>query len=113
MTTVVPLQAIPNQVLQVVLDNQSCVLEIYQQDYGLYMNVTLGNQLIVAGVLCLNLVKIVRGSIAAIGTPGFSGDFAFFDSEASTDPDAGEDPVYTGLGSRFLLLYYSEADLTS
>ncbi len=46
------------------------------------------------GVLCRNLVYLVREAYL-----GFTGDLTFMDTEG------GDDPYYTGLGSRWLLVY--------
>ena len=100
MKQIIPTQPIPNQSLQVQLDNQACSLSIYQQAYGLYVDVYVNNALIIAGVLAENLNRIVRSLYL-----GFVGDFIFVDVEGSTDP------VYTGLGARYQLVYLAEADL--
>lgn len=104
MSIVIPLKAVPSQTLQVLLNGQSCIIDVYQTDYGLYMDLYLGSQLVVAGVTCLNLNRIVRSLYL-----GFSGDLAFFDTQAGGGE--GADPVYTGLGSQFVLLYFSAAEL--
>jgi uncharacterized protein DUF6983 len=98
---VVPLKALPSQTLQVTLGGQSCVLNIYQLAYGLFMDVYVGATLIIGGVICENLNRIVRSLYL-----GFTGDFVFFDATG-----AGADPIYTGLGDRFQLVYLEEADL--
>ncbi|WP_235012296.1 phage baseplate plug family protein [Caballeronia catudaia] len=54
---------------------------------------TSGN-LIMAGVLCRNLVYLVREAYF-----GFVGDLAFVDSAGD------DDPQYSGLGTRWRLLY--------
>lgn len=94
---VVPLQPIPNQTLQVQLNGQACTLDIFQYAYGLFMSVYVGNNLVIASVICENFVRIVRDAYL-----GFSGDFIFLDMQGA------EDPVYTGLGgasARFQLIY--------
>lgn len=102
---IVPLRAIPNQQVQSQLNGQACTLNVYQQAFGLYVDVYLGSQLIVAGVIAENLNRIVRGSVAAISEPGFVGDFSFLDLQGA------DDPVYTGLGSRWVLLYLLPGEL--
>jgi hypothetical protein len=63
------------------------------------MDVYFGSSLIVPGVLCQNQNRIIRSIYL-----GYSGDFEFYDTQP--DPFYGPmDPVYTGLGSRFVLLY--------
>lgn len=95
---VVPIQPIPNQTFQAQLSGQACILNVYQLDYGLFVDVFVGNSLIVGGVIAENLNRIVRDAYL-----GFIGDFVFFDTQ--TINNEGQDPVYTGLGSRFLLIY--------
>lgn len=96
----VPVQAIPNQSLQVQLANQAVTLNIYQFAYGLFMDVYVSGSLIIGGVICENLNKIVRDFYL-----GFVGDFTWYDTQAASDPD------YTGLGSRYLLIYLEAADI--
>lgn len=97
---IVPLQPIPNQMLQIQLGGQSCGLNVYQTNYGLFMDVYINATLIIAGVLCENLNRIVRSSYL-----GFQGDFIFIDAQGT------DDPVYTGLGSQFALAYLEATDL--
>ena len=97
---VVPIQPIPNQTLQVNLGGQACVLNVYQKTAGLFMDVYVGGTLIIAGVLCENLNRIVRSLYL-----GFVGDLTFIDNQGSNDPD------YTGLGTRFSLAYLETSDL--
>lgn len=97
---VVPTQSLPNQSLQVQLANQACTLNVYQFRYGLFMDVYVGTTLIIGGVICENLNRIVRSTYL-----GFIGDFTFFDTLGT------DDPVYTGLGSRFVLIYLEASDL--
>ena len=97
---IVPLNANPNQTLTVGLGNQACQLDVYQKSGGLFMDVYVNNALIIAGVLCENLNRIVRSLYL-----GFAGDLVFFDTQGTNDPD------YTGLGSRFVLVYLAPGDL--
>ncbi len=96
----IQVQSTPNQTFQVQLDGQSCTLNIYQQAYGLYMDVLINGVLIIGGVICENLNRIVRSLYL-----GFSGDFIFVDTQGS------DDPIFTGLGSRFVLIYLEASDL--
>jgi hypothetical protein len=101
---VVPLQPVPNQTLQVQLGQQPCVINVYQQAYGLFVDLYVGNSLIECGVIAQNLNRIVRD-----GYLGFVGELAFLDSQATGD--LATDPIYTGLGSRYQLLYFEPSDL--
>jgi len=94
--TFVPVSAIANQTLNVVLGGQTIRLDIYQRSTGLYMNIWLNSVLTVAGALCLNETWIARYSY--LGLPG---DFAFVDTQGS------DDPSYADLGTRYVLVYQS------
>jgi hypothetical protein len=97
---VIPLLSVPSQTLQVVLNNQSVTLNIYQRFFGLFMDVYSSTDLIIAGVVCQNANYIVRSLYL-----GFSGDFSFLDSQGANDP------YYTGLGTRYQLFYLFPSDL--
>ena len=102
---IVPLQPVPNQTLQIVLANQNCQINAYQTPAALFMDLLVNDQPIILGQICQNLNRIVR-----LLYRGFSGDFVFNDTQP--DPDSGPaDPSYSGLGSRFQLIYLSAADL--
>lgn len=100
---VVPLQPVPNQALQVQLANQPVGITLQQTAYGLFINIYLNSTLVVGGVWCQNLNRIVRDAYL-----GLVGDLAFIDTQGNADPD------YTGLGgstARFQLMYLTEAEL--
>lgn len=97
---VIPLQAVPSQAVTVSLGGQNCQISVYQKSTGLYCDVYLNNSLIVAGVLCLDRVKIVRDAYH-----GLIGDLSFVDQQGASEPE------YTGVGSRYLLYYLEESDL--
>lgn len=97
---VVPLQPVASQTLLIQLGGQACTIAVFQTAYGLFATVSIGTAVVVASVLCQNLKLIVRSLYL-----GFVGDLAFFDTAGA------DDPVFTGLGSRFQLLYLSPAEL--
>lgn len=97
---IVPLQAVPSQVVTVTLGNQVTQISVYQRAYGLFVDVSVNNALIIGGVLAENLNRIVRTLYL-----GFVGDFCFIDNQGTSDP------VYTGLGARFSLAYLEATDL--
>jgi len=66
------------------------------------MDVLVGGTTIISGVICENLNRIVRDAYL-----GFSGDFAWYDTQGTSDP------VYTGIGTRFVLLYLTPDDLAA
>jgi hypothetical protein len=102
MPLVVPLRPLPNQTLQSQLGGQACTINVYQQVYGLYMDLLIGTQPVVQGIIGLNGTLIVRSAYF-----GFSGDFIFLDTQGISDP------VYTGLGARWQLLYLTAADIAA
>lgn len=102
----VPLLAVPAQNITTTLDNQVVNLSIYQLRYGMYMNVTVSGVLEIAAVVCQNLNRIIRSSYLNADA-GFAGDFAFNDLQGVNNP------YYTGLGTRYQLIYLSAADLAA
>ncbi len=102
MMQVIPTQALPNQTLQVQLGNQACTLTIFQYTYGLFATLLVGTQDVVVSQPCQNGNRLVRDAYL-----GFSGDLAFVDTQGS------DNPVYTALGTRFQLLYFTAADLAA
>ena len=97
---IIPLQPTPSQVVTVSLANQACQIAVYQLSTGLFVDLSVNNALIIGGVLCENLNRIVRSLYL-----GFIGDLCFIDNQGDADP------VYTGLGSRFSLAYLEASDL--
>ena len=98
----IPLQPIPNQTLQVQLNGQACTLNVFQYSYGLFCTVMVGATLIVASAICQNQNRIIRDDYL-----GFSGSLAFVDTQGSTDP------VFTGFGGRYQLIYFDPPDLAA
>lgn len=96
----IPLKAVPNQRVQVLLNGQPCSLHIYQLAYGLFIDAVSGTSIIAAGNICENANRIVRYAYR-----GFVGDLAFLDTQGEQDPD------YTGLGGRYQLVYLEPVDL--
>lgn len=96
---IIPLQAVASQELTVQLADQVCQITIRQKAFGLFLDLAVNNTTIVAGVICQNLNKIVRSIYL-----GFTGDLCFIDTQGT------DDPVYTGLGSRFVLAYIETSD---
>lgn len=97
---VVPLLATPSQILQSSLGGQAVKLAIYQKLLGMYMDVYVDDALIIGGVLCENENRIVRSIYL-----GFVGDLMFYDTQGS------DDPTYSTLGTRFVLLYLEAQNL--
>ena len=100
MAQVVPLQALASQNVEVQLGNQICQINVYQKLFALYVDLYVNDVLIIGGVICQNLNRIVRDLYL-----GFVGDLCFIDNQGDTDPN------YLGLGTRYSLLYLTPADL--
>ena len=96
----VPLQPVPNQQVQTVLGGQNCQIAVYQKDQGVFADLNVNGVDVSSGILALNTVNL-----CPCGYAGFAGSLFFADTQGS------DDPVYTGIGSRFLMLYMTEAEL--
>lgn len=99
----VPLNAVPSQTFGIVLAGQNCQMAVYQKTTGLYLD------LIVNGTPILNTMRCVEGARLLLDRQylGVIGDFGFIDTQGNSDPD------YTGLGSRWQLLYLEASDLAT
>jgi len=96
----IPLQAVPSQTLNVLLNQQQCQIAVYQKTTGLFLDLAINNSPVVTSVICRDRTRLVRQVYH-----GFSGELAFADMLGRDDPD------YTQLGSRFVLVYLEPADL--
>lgn len=103
---IVPLLAVPSQKVKTVLANSVVDLAIYQVRYGMFMDVTVNGAFEIGGVACQDRNRIIRSAYLNVRV-GFSGDFAFLDTEGTSDP------TYDGLGTRFQLFYVTQAELES
>ena len=99
---IVPTKPLPSQDITVSLADQSCLIELRQNTFGLFMNLYVNDALIIGGVICQNLNRIVRSAYL-----GFVGDLAFIDNMGTSDP------YYTGLGDRYSLAYLSAAEVAA
>lgn len=94
MTIRIPLTATPSQKLSVTLGTQRCSITIYQKSTGLYLDLSVAGTPILSGMICKDRVKLIRSSYI-----NFSGNLSVVDTQGVQDPD------YTGLGSRYQLVY--------
>lgn len=98
----VPLQAIANQTLTVVLSGQNVQINLVSRLGILYMDVYVNNTPIILGVQCQNCNRIIREVYL-----GFNGDLIFVDTQGQSDP------FYSGLNIRFFLEYLTVDDLAT
>ena len=101
--TEVPLIATPNQELAIELEEQDCTIQVRQLGNYTYLTLWVDSTLIVENAICIPGVAILQGYIK-----GFKGNFVLIDS---SDPNNQQLSDYTELGSRFLLLYLTEAEV--
>lgn len=100
MASSIPLQAVPYQTVECVLNGQNTKIDVFQKFYGVFINIYLDNNIVIAGVLCENAHLIIRNTYL-----GYAGDFVFNDTQGTSDP------IYTGLGVRYLLVYLTPDEL--
>ena len=98
---IIPLLAEPQQIVSCSLGGQQCTITLRTMTNGqgidvtaLYCDLSVAGSLLIGGVVCQNLNRIVRDAYL-----GFVGDLAFVDTQGSDDPTAD------GLGTRFQLVY--------
>ena len=96
----IPITAAPAQDLSVVLAGQSCQINIRHRTTGLFLSLSVDNSPVVSCRICRDRVRLVRHAYL-----GFVGDLAFIDTQGAEDPD------YTGLGTRWRLVYVEESEL--
>jgi hypothetical protein len=97
---VIPIQDEFNQTLYVTLNGQSTQLDIYQNEYGLFMDVLVNGAAIISGIIAEDRNRIIRDLYL-----GYIGDFCFIDTQGSSDPTS------PGLGGRYVLCYLDTFDL--
>lgn len=98
----VPLIPIASQTLEIILDNQEVTLSVYQRNERLFADITVGIQPVLVGAICVNLQ-----AINTFKSPYFTGKLLFVDTLGN------EAPYYTGLGSRFELVFVSAAEIVA
>lgn len=95
----IPLQAIPAQRLQVVLDDQNCTIAVYQRGNNLYMDLAVDADEVFNGAICR-----YGADVGQSPTLLFDGTLHFFDTQGQADPQ------YEGLDSRWYLLFIPDGE---
>ncbi len=90
----IPLQPIPAQELQCILDGQNCTLSVYWRFGKLYADLLVNSEPVFTGAICQNLQWVNQSP-----SPDFSGGLIFVDGLGD------EAPHWDGLGTRWALLY--------
>lgn len=106
----IPISAVPVQNIPVVIGGQNCQIYLYQNYRGLFFDLNSNGVDIVNGIICQNANPLV-----CIRYLGFQGNFFFIDTQGTDDPPpavAGDADSASGLGSRWQLVYITEAENT-
>lgn len=90
---VIPLQATPNQTLQVTLDGQPARITLRTLGDLMYFSLD--------GIVDTRLIRDRVRLLVDAQYRGFRGDFAVIDTRGALDP------VFAGLGTRYILVYYN------
>lgn len=90
----IPLLAVPSQTLALVLEGRACTLDLRTMGARLFCNMDVDGAVAWRGAVCLDRVDIRPA--AGHGLPGT----LFFVDALGTS-----EPVWTGLGDRFALVY--------
>lgn len=98
---VIPLESIPNQSFNIVLNDQSCIIHLYQRGDYMYIDVTANGEAIRQGAICLVDVDLLNYPLL-----GFTGVLFFSDLLGKYGT-----PNYKELGSRYVLFYMTEEEL--
>jgi len=98
----IPIVPVPSQVLRVTLAGQDCIIALYARSTGLFLDLAVSDVPVISGVICQHRNRIVRSAYL-----GFVGDLAIYDTQGS------DDPLYPGLGARWVLAYVEAADLNA
>jgi hypothetical protein len=99
----IPLAPVPSQTLAVILAGQNCALSVYTETTGILMDIAVNNANIATTRVLEDGARVLRDLQYA----GFVGDFIMVDTQGELDPD------YTGLGTRWVLVYLEAADLVT
>ncbi len=91
---------VPSQTFNVTLGGRACTINLYQKSTGLFCDILIDDVMVIGGVICENLNRLVRDSYL-----GFVGDLVFNDTQGDLDPS------YPGLGSRYQLFYLAALEL--
>lgn len=103
MALLVPIAAVPNQSLNIVLSNQNCTIDLLTRNGHVFMdlflnnvNVIYGRKLSITPVLSYNYLQSI-----------FLGNFILVNNDGNTI----QEPDYTLFGITQSLVYYTQADL--
>lgn len=99
-----PIDATPSQQFLVTLEEQNCIINLYQRRDRLYMDLFANDVEVARGVVCLPRVPLLQ-----LATANFDGNFYFTDERSA--PAMQQPPHWRELGSRFHLYYLAEDEM--
>lgn len=97
----VPLSPVPSQTLGVILNGQNCDITVYSENTGIFMDLSLNGTSIASTRVLLDAARVLQDCQYT----AFVGDFIMVDTQGELDP------LYTGLGDRWQLVYLDAAEL--
>lgn len=118
MPMIVPLASVASQTFTASMGGQAVACALYQLGVGaaarMFLDVTANSQAILNARQCRAYGGLpdTRARFMMVGRRylGFLGDLLFLDTQA-TAASPTQDPQPSGLGTRWLLLYFTEAEL--
>ncbi len=95
----VPLEQIPNQIFEIILNNQDCTIHMFLRGDYLYLDLMLDNEPVFYGAICYDRTKILP--VNSI----FKGNFIFIDNLGRHKPE------YEKLNDRYKLYYLTSDEV--
>ena len=99
--TELPVTPEPNQEFMIILDGQSCTVNIYQLYGRVYLDLFKDSYPVQTGVRLQPMAPSITRACS-----GFKGNIRVIDTLST--PDTQSDPYYEGLGTRFRVFYLSD-----
>lgn len=96
----VPLIALPDQCLQIILGNQDVTLRVYTRDNRLYTDLGVTGVMVWRGFIARNLLPCKFYPYLA-----FTGQLVFVDMQGQ------DDPRWEGLGTRWVCMYLTDVEM--
>jgi hypothetical protein len=98
----VPLLALPDQRIQMILGGQDVTLRVYTRDGHLYTDLDVSDTAVWRGFISRNCVPCKLYTHLS-----FFGQLVFVDMQGTQDPE------WQGLGGRWLLVYLTDAEVSA
>ena len=99
------LTATPNQEFLVTLDGQNCTINLYQRDDYIFLDLTVGQEVVKQGAICMPLVGIIQKPA------NFKGQLYLYDSYSPSSSQTLA--TWENLGERYKLVYVTESELNA